>query len=422
MCALTNQSVLRLASGVRVEISDLQQGKEVRVSREGNHFYAGLEALTVLEFFRTPHSMAEALAEMTKRESHAAAWMKLSANIYRLFEMGALQDVDGTDVADGTLQTPLADSSVQAQVRMLHDKTRTGGFLRAIKARVKPSDVVLDIGTGTGILAIAAAKAGAKHVYAIELSGMADVAEAMIAVNGLADRITLLRGESQNIELPQKADVLVTEIIGDAPFGERVLETVSDARRRLLKPDAVMIPEGITVGLVPLRLPEELIDTYIFSPKNVGKWTADYGIDFAGAQAASAAVCGSAVKSLTTHRLRPAEYARCQALGDPAELLHIDFATFQEVTVRCSTEITIKQSGWLHGVAMYFDLEIGGGERLSTAPQGTKPLAMSEDNAWKIVTWLRLQPLEVRAGDRLQAEFVYQGGPSQLKISPVKPG
>ena len=68
---------------------------------------------------------------------------------------------------------------------MLHDERRTGDYLAALAAAVRPSDVVLDIGTGSGVLAVAAAKAGARHVYAVEASDIADVAERVFAVNGV---------------------------------------------------------------------------------------------------------------------------------------------------------------------------------------------------------------------------------------------
>ena len=69
-------------------------------------------------------------------------------------------------------------------------------------------------------------------------------------------RITLVPGWSRQIELPEQADLLVSEIIGNEPFEEEVLETTLDARRRLLKPGARLIPNALTLFARPLELPE----------------------------------------------------------------------------------------------------------------------------------------------------------------------
>ncbi len=71
---------------------------------------------------------------------------------------------------------------------MLHDERRTGDYLRALAAAVRPDDVVLDIGTGSGVLAVAAARAGARRVYAVEASDIAEVAARVFEVNGVQDR------------------------------------------------------------------------------------------------------------------------------------------------------------------------------------------------------------------------------------------
>jgi|SRR5215813_11552852 len=88
---------------------------------------------------------------------------------------------------------------------MLNDRRRTAGYLASIRDVVKPGDVVVDIGTGTGILAIAAVRAGARHVYAIE---EARVARTLFEATGMTDHMTLIRGRSTEVRLPQRADVL----------------------------------------------------------------------------------------------------------------------------------------------------------------------------------------------------------------------
>ena len=79
---------------------------------------------------------------------------------------------------------------------MLDDRGRTNGFCHALRTIVKPDDVVVDIGTGTGVLATCAALAGARKVYAVESSGIAEVAARVFAANGVTDRVTLVRERS----------------------------------------------------------------------------------------------------------------------------------------------------------------------------------------------------------------------------------
>ncbi len=91
--------------------------------------------------------------------------------------------------------------------RTLHDDRRTGDYLAALAAAVRPGDVVLDLGTGRGVLAIAAVRAGARRVYAVEASDIAEVAERVFAANGVQDRVELIVGWSRQIELPEPADL-----------------------------------------------------------------------------------------------------------------------------------------------------------------------------------------------------------------------
>ena len=145
---------------------------------------------------------------------------------------------------------------------------------------MRPDDVVLDIGTGSGVLAVAAARAGARRVYAVEASDIAEVAERVFEVNGVQDRVTLLPGWSRQIELPEQADLLVAEVIGNEPLEEEILETTLDARRRLLKPGARLIPHTLTLLARAVLLPEAESRQRTFGRAAVERWRGLYGIDF----------------------------------------------------------------------------------------------------------------------------------------------
>jgi precorrin-6B methylase 2 len=157
------------------------------------------------------------------------------------------------------------------------DDRRTHDFISALTAAVQPGDIVLDIGTGSGVLAVALARAGARHVYAVEASDIAEVAARVFEANEVTDRVTLVPGWSKQIDLPERADLLVAEIIGNEPFEEETLETTLDARRRLLKPGARLVPHALELLARPLLLPEAEFRQRAFGRPAVERWRDLYG-------------------------------------------------------------------------------------------------------------------------------------------------
>ena len=92
--------------------------------------------------------------------------------------------------------------------------------------------------------------------------------------------MTLIRGWSRDIELPEPADVLVAEVIGNEPFEEEILETTLDARRRLLKPDARLIPHALELVARPLLIPDAEARQRAIGPQAIQRWRQLYGIEF----------------------------------------------------------------------------------------------------------------------------------------------
>ncbi len=135
---------------------------------------------------------------------------------------------------------------------MLGDTVRNEAFQAAITAATRADDVVLDIGTGTGLLAMMAARAGARHVYACEMEpNLADLARLVIEANGFASRITVIPRKSTDIvlgqDMPEPATLLVTETFDSLLIGEGAVVSINRARKHLLTQDARVIPGGGTV-------------------------------------------------------------------------------------------------------------------------------------------------------------------------------
>ena len=89
---------------------------------------------------------------------------------------------------------------------MLQDRVRNEIFRRAIFDAVKPGSVVMDMGAGSGILSVMAARAGARKVYAIERTSIADFAQEVLESNGVSDKVEIIQQDVESVELPEKVD------------------------------------------------------------------------------------------------------------------------------------------------------------------------------------------------------------------------
>jgi amino acid adenylation domain-containing protein/FkbM family methyltransferase len=148
---------------------------------------------------------------------------------------------------------------------MTADERRNESYKVAINRHVKEK-VVLDIGTGKdAILARFCVEAGAKKVYAIELlKETYDKAKATIESLGLTDRIALIHGNSMEVELPEKIDVCVSEIVGPIGGVEGAAPIINNAWR-FMKEDGVMIPERSLTRMAAVTLPEEFLENPSFT-------------------------------------------------------------------------------------------------------------------------------------------------------------
>lgn len=141
------------------------------------------------------------------------------------------------------------------QQNMLNDLVRTAAYHNAITSN--PTDfagaTVMDVGTGSGILAAFAARAGAARVYAVEASDVADHAATLMRANGLADRVVVLKEKVEKVVLPQGelVDVIVSEPMGFMLIHEQMLVSYMIARKRFLKPGGRMFPSTGTLFVAP---------------------------------------------------------------------------------------------------------------------------------------------------------------------------
>ena len=174
-----SETPLRLIDDFHVHVRN--GGNTVELRAGGQVFRTVRSGLATLAVFQKPRTMIEALEALKPGMASSQAWFDTASCIERLVRAGFLIDADAPALAgergDGY-------GAVKAYVGLLEDRRRTESFLAGVKAVVRPGDVVLDLGTGIGLLAIAAAQAGASRVYALEPTGIGTLAKANFHANG----------------------------------------------------------------------------------------------------------------------------------------------------------------------------------------------------------------------------------------------
>ncbi|XP_028666933.2 protein arginine N-methyltransferase 6 [Erpetoichthys calabaricus] len=146
-------------------------------------------------------------------------------------------------------------SDVTIHEEMLADKVRTNSYRLGILRNYKSirGKVVLDVGAGTGVLSVFCVQAGAKRVYAVEASSIAEQAKKIVKLNKMEDAITVVHGTVETIELPESVDVIVSEWMGYALMHESMLHSVLFARDKWLKPGGLILPSLAELYIAPIN-------------------------------------------------------------------------------------------------------------------------------------------------------------------------
>ena len=143
---------------------------------------------------------------------------------------------------------------------MCADDVRVSAYAKAIRAEVKPDDVVLDVGCGVGVLSVLAAKAGARRVYAVDLDDSVHYARRVVVENGVGDRVDVFRGRIQDVELPEKPTLIVADVRGGLPWGVGAAPAWNAARAkaaphvRTIPTHDVVMAEPVTSDTLDARI------------------------------------------------------------------------------------------------------------------------------------------------------------------------
>jgi protein arginine N-methyltransferase 1 len=144
-------------------------------------------------------------------------------------------------------------SGLAEQEEMLSDTVRVDAYHSGIQRNIRSGDVVLDLGTGTGLLAFMASKAGASKVYAVEHSDFIQVAREIAQLNGFTN-IEFVQTNSREFRPPEPIDVVLHEQMGDELFNENMLQNVLDIRDRVLRPGGRILPATFRLFAEPVTI------------------------------------------------------------------------------------------------------------------------------------------------------------------------
>ncbi len=369
---------------LRLEVAE--SGLRAHVSLTRPAIEISLELLAVLRDFARPTRPATLFPDPAQQPAR----QRLVADLRGAGLLIPCQSPSDNQLPSGVLQ----------QHRMLADRARVLAYKHAIEATCK-GRVVAEIGCGTGLLSILAARAGANVVYAVEQGGIAGLAEEMVRRNGCQDRVRILRGHSRDIELPEKAEVLIHELFGSDPFAENLLPSLLDVQRRWLRPDCLLLPDRLEIFATALSVEKHVF--YGLTPgaarTDISELERCYGVDLAAH--------GARIDALV--QSEEVDGTGATVLSDTCCVLELDLtrldATVCEMTHYAS--LPMRRGGSLAGLRLAFQASFDHEQAFrSDGP----------DSHWVPFERMFLAPIEVEAGARVPLQLYIEHGAERGRL------
>ena len=281
---------------------------------------------------------------------------------------------------------------------LLADADRVDRLREAIHAVVRPGDVVVDVGTGTGLLAYFACQAGAARVFAIEEGPVVNLAREIARVNCFDDRVEFFDDRSYRVELPERADVLISETLWNFGVGEGMVGFLADARRRFLKPGARSIPVSVELHVAAVqnhRVYQHLGDR----PRD------RHGIDF------------SPIRRCQLHNVQMPHLHSDDFLAPPAQLLRTELDESAATDFDAEVSVTVARGGVMQGIGGWFRCWLTPTIALDNEPP-------SVTSSWAHAFFPAQSPIAVAPGDelRLRIESSAEGSIWRWRIAALRDG
>jgi hypothetical protein len=267
---------------------------------------------------------------------------------------------------------------------MLNDVERNEALATAVKRQVRPGDYVLDIGAGSGLLSMLAAKVGAAKVISCESNPLlAEIATQIIASHGLSDLVTVIPKPSSQLtigmDLDRRVDVIMAEIVDCGLIGEGILPTMRHARQHLLAPGGRLLPRSARV-----------LGSLVMSEAVDGLNRVSDAGGFDVGMVNSVATVGHFPVRLRTwpHTL----------LSEVIELFSFDFDVGPLDDGSSNVRMPVTASGTAHGIAAWFEMDLGGRVTMRNSPDNVSSHWMQ--------AWIPFGvPFEVIAGGIIEIDI-----------------
>jgi len=272
---------------------------------------------------------------------------------------------------------------------MLKDEVRTLTYRNAMyhNRHLFKGKVVLDVGCGTGILCMFAAKAGAAKVIGVDCSGIVEHARTIVKVNKFENVVTIIRGKMEEVELPdgiEKVDIIVSEWMGYCLFYESMLDTVLYARDKFLKPDGLLFPDRATLFICA-------IEDGQYKDDKVNWWDSVYSFDM------------SSIRSVALTEPLVDVVDPKQVVSNGCLLKEVDLYTVQKSDLAFSApfHLQVRRNDYIQAFVTFFNIEFTKCHKrtgFSTAPEAPY-------THWKQTVFYIDDYLTVKKGEEIYGTF-----------------
>ena len=226
-----------------------------------------------------------------------------------------------------------------------------------------------------------------------------------VYISGFSENIELVRGWSTQVELPERCDVLVSEMIGNEPFTEQVNEITLDAKERFLKESFRLVPERIEVAFTALEAPKDFLERRCFTASSTNRWSTDYGMDFTP--------LAEEFKETQLEFIRPQKTRAWPQRTEHTPLVSVDLYQREFPDLQGALDLEITSAGKLNALLLHYRVQLSENISLDLAPE-----CAGESNHWACPLWLLPLPMVVSRGDTLHIQHSRRGfgAPGRLKV------